>query len=114
MAAAIGACFECGGFGHLACECPTKQQPQVAPRAVAPKHTSNVPKKNAQLHFMTIEEAQVDDGVIIGMLAINSISARLLFDSSASHSFIQISFKLWSLGGDFRLVPLESCMSLTT
>ena len=37
---------------------------------------------------MTIEETQVDDGVIIGTLLINSILARLLFDSRASHSFI--------------------------
>ena len=41
---------------------------------------------------MTTEEAQVDDGVIIGTLPINSISARLLFDSGASHSFIPEGF----------------------
>ena len=41
---------------------------------------------------MTTEEAQVDDGVIIGTLPINSISARLLFDSGASHSFIHDGF----------------------
>ena len=41
---------------------------------------------------MTIEEAQMDDGVIIGTLPINSISARLLFDSGASHSFIHEGF----------------------
>ena len=77
-----------------------------------------MPKKSVRLHFVTAKDAQVDDGVIIGMLAINSISARLLFDSGASHSFMRVlpgilSFQLWSLGGDFRLVPLESCTSLT-
>jgi len=41
---------------------------------------------------MATEEAQVDDGVIIGTLPINSISARLLFDSGASHSFIHEGF----------------------
>ena len=41
---------------------------------------------------MTVEEAQVDDGVIIGTLPINSILARLLFDSGASHSFIHEGF----------------------
>ena len=41
---------------------------------------------------MTIEETQVDDGVIIGTLLINSILARLLFDSRASHSFIHEDF----------------------
>jgi len=47
-----------------------------------------VPKKNAQLHYVTAEEAQVDDGVIIGKLSINSVLARMLFDTRASHSFI--------------------------
>ena len=47
-----------------------------------------MPKKNTQLHFVIAEEAQVDDGVIIGKLSINSILARMLFDSGASHSFI--------------------------
>ena len=47
-----------------------------------------MPKSNAQLHFVIAEEAQVDDGVIIGKLSVNSISARMLFDSGASHSFI--------------------------
>jgi hypothetical protein len=39
-----------------------------------------------------VEEAQVDDDVIIGTLPINSILARLLFDSGASHSFIHEVF----------------------
>ena len=47
-----------------------------------------MPRKNAQLRYVTAEEAQVDDGVIIGKLSVNSISARMLFDSRASHSFI--------------------------
>ena len=89
---ATGACFECGGFGHYARECLAKQQPQAVPRATAPKCTGNVPKKNVPLHFMTIEEAQVDDGVIIGTLPINSILARLMFDSGVSHSFIHEGF----------------------
>ena len=57
------------------------------PRAQAPKHASVVPKKNSQLHYVSVEEATVDDGVIVGKLRINSISARVLFDSRASHSF---------------------------
>ena len=47
-----------------------------------------MPKKNVQLHFVTAEEANLDDGVIVSKLSINSISARMLFDSRASHSFI--------------------------
>ena len=84
------ACFECGGFGHFTRECLVNLQKQQATtqRAIAPKHTSNMPKKNAQLHYVTAKEAQVDDGVITRKLSINSISARMLFDSRASHSFI--------------------------
>jgi hypothetical protein len=35
-----------------------------------------------------VEEAHVDDGVIVGKLSINSIPARVLFDIGPSHSFI--------------------------
>jgi hypothetical protein len=37
---------------------------------------------------VTAEEAKVNDGMIVGKLSINSVSARMLFDSRASHSFI--------------------------
>lgn len=47
-----------------------------------------MPKKNVQLHFVTAEEANLDDGVIVGKLSINSVPARVLFDTGASHSFI--------------------------
>ena len=47
-----------------------------------------IPKKTAPVHHVTAEEAILDDGVIAGKLRINSISARVLFDPGASHSFM--------------------------
>ena len=47
-----------------------------------------MPKKNVQLHFVTAEEANLDDGVIVSKLSVNSTPARVLFDIGASHSFI--------------------------
>jgi len=69
-----------------------------------------MPKKTAQLHYVTAEEAQVDDGVITRKLSINSISARMLFDSRASHSFIHEGyvqdnkFSTMEFGRGFRIV----------
>jgi len=47
-----------------------------------------VPKKTALVHHVTAEEAALDVGMIVGKLRINSISARVLFDPRASHSFM--------------------------
>jgi len=70
-----------------------KQRPPQAatPRPQGAKHgvkRGPVPKKTAQVHHVTAEEAILDDGVIAGKLRINSISARVLFDPGASHSFM--------------------------
>jgi hypothetical protein len=37
---------------------------------------------------MNIEEAQEATDVVLGMFPVNSIPARVLFDSRASHSFV--------------------------
>ena len=65
-----------------------QKPPQVAaPHVQGAKH-GPIPKKTAQVHHVTAEEAILDDGVIAGKLRINSISARVLFDPGASHSFM--------------------------
>ena len=51
-----------------------------------------IPKKTAQVHHVIAEEVVLDDGVIVGKLCINSISARVLFDYRASHSFMHETY----------------------
>jgi hypothetical protein len=37
---------------------------------------------------MNVEEAQEATDVVLGMFPVNSVPARVLFDSGASHSFV--------------------------
>jgi hypothetical protein len=41
---------------------------------------------------MNVEEAQEATDVVLGMFPVNSVPARVLFDSGASHSFVTQSF----------------------
>jgi hypothetical protein len=41
---------------------------------------------------VTVEEAQEAPDVVIGMFLINNISAIVLFDYGASHSFISVAY----------------------
>ena len=90
---------------------PPKNGAPKAPNAVndnrcfnygEPRHYSNrCPKKMANMqhnyvhgkvNHVTTETAQEAPDVVIGMFSINSKSAIVLFDSSASHSFIAYTF----------------------
>lgn len=48
--------------------------------------------EEGHLNCVTTEEASTDEQVIVGKLNINSISKRVLFDSRASHSFMNEGF----------------------
>ena len=41
---------------------------------------------------MNAEEAQEAPDVVLGMFSVNSVPARVLFDSGASHSFVTKDF----------------------
>jgi hypothetical protein len=41
---------------------------------------------------VTVEEAQEAPDVVIGMFLVNNISAIVLFDYGASHSFISVAY----------------------
>jgi hypothetical protein len=43
---------------------------------------------HGKVNHVAVEEAQEAPGVVIGMFSVNDISAVVLFDSGASHSFI--------------------------
>ena len=45
-----------------------------------------------QVHHLSVDEAQENPEVVIGMFPINNIRAIILFDSGASHSFVSRSF----------------------
>jgi hypothetical protein len=89
--------------GHFSYECPKKlaktaantsgpaqQQRRVTTnKKFAPNNPNN---RSGRLYHMNAEEAQEAPDVVLGMFSVNSIPARVLFDSGASHSFITEDF----------------------
>src|SRR5215216_4708061 len=52
----------------------------------------NPQNHNGRLFHMNSEEAQEAPDVVLGMFSVNSVLARVLFDSGASHSFVTEEF----------------------
>ena len=82
------ACYRYGEVGHYAHQCPKKQNQQ------APQNQNGNPKFNARpphttkVNYVSSDAAQEMPEVMLGTFSVNSISAIVLFDSGASHSFI--------------------------
>jgi hypothetical protein len=47
---------------------------------------------HGRVNHVSVEQAQNDAGVVLGMFFVNSVPATVLFDSGASHSFITDQF----------------------
>ena len=73
-------CFNCGEPGHYSNKCP--------------KRTTNMQQNYVwgKVNYVTAEIAQEAPDVVIDTFLANSNSATVLFDSSASHSFIAYTF----------------------
>ena len=86
------ACYRCGEVGHYAHQCPKKQNQQ------APQNQNGNPKFNARpphtakVNYVSSDAAQETPEVMLGTFSVNSISATILFDYGASHSFISQAF----------------------
>jgi hypothetical protein len=94
-------CFTCGEKGHLANQCPNPRNcsPMTAASTPAPTRGANsVPVAARQnyvrgmVNHVAVEEAQDAPDVVIGTFFINDLSAVVLFDSGASHSFISAAY----------------------
>jgi hypothetical protein len=96
-------CYTCGQPGYFSKECPLKKP--SAPSLSAPRPnqgqgrgtTGKNPKNQAntargRLNHVTTEEAAEAPDVVLGTFLINSVPAKVLFDSGASHSFVTEKF----------------------
>jgi hypothetical protein len=94
-------CFTSGEKGHFANQCPNphNRHPPAAVSTPAPTCGANSIPIAARQNFVrgkvnhvTVEEAQKALDVVIGMFSVNDLSAVVLFDSRASHSFISVAY----------------------
>jgi hypothetical protein len=80
-------CFHCGEPGHYANVCPRKAQSGQQGRPAQPKAPSQ-----GRVNHVTAESAAEAPNVVIGTFMVNTHPATVLFDTSATHSFITQSF----------------------
>jgi hypothetical protein len=92
-------CYTCGQPGTFSKECPLKKPSAPSLSARRPNQgqgrgpSGRNPKTQAhnargRLNHVTAEEAAKAPDVVLGTFLVNSIPARVLFDSGASHSFV--------------------------
>jgi hypothetical protein len=82
-------CFCCGREGHMSYNCPEKPNQQNPPKQ---NGNQRMAPNGAKVNHVNAETAQEAPKVMLGTFSVNSISATILFDSGASHSFISQVF----------------------
>ena len=65
---------------------------RAPPPPKASNYNNRPPGKATTVNNITAEEAEKATEVVLGMLPVNSILAKVLFDTGASHSFVSTSF----------------------
>jgi hypothetical protein len=86
----FGVCVKCGLPGHMAKNCPNRQQTQGVNQQQRSQGQQNF--TYGKVNHVNAEEAQQSQDVVLGMFHANSHPAMVLFDSGASHSFITSKF----------------------
>ena len=81
-------CHKCGQPGHYSTKCPQNLL-HPPPRPFTNKKSG---MRTVRVNHVKTQEAKESPEVLMGTLIVNSVPAKVLFDSGASHSFISGSF----------------------
>ncbi|KAK1406134.1 hypothetical protein QVD17_41421 [Tagetes erecta] len=116
-------CINCGKTGHGMANCPSKMAlcykcykpghkradcPELMHGGERTEVKTEIPKPRARSFQITAEEAKIEPNVVAGTFMINSIPARVLFDTGAYRTFISHELVRHSFFNVSRLpIPLE-------
>ena len=81
-------CFTCGNVGNYAKNCPKNQQRQMPAPSQDKGRKQKVQVRQGKLNFTTLEELPEGAPIMTSIFSVFNQPALILFDSSASHSFI--------------------------
>ena len=81
-------CYHCGQADHFAHDCPKQKE------GAKSLHIGNncKPPTQVRVYALTPNEAEMENGVVTGTLPLFTGKAVILFDSSATHSFISAKY----------------------
>ncbi|GJV93893.1 putative reverse transcriptase domain-containing protein [Tanacetum coccineum] len=88
-------CYNCNQLGHKSNECPNPKAIEAKPlKSIKEEKVekTGIPTPTARAYMMAIEEDKVVRDVVTGTILVNSIPARVLYDSGASVSFVSFEF----------------------
>ncbi|GJT89758.1 putative reverse transcriptase domain-containing protein [Tanacetum coccineum] len=88
-------CYNCNQLGHKSNECPNPKAIEAKPlKSIKEEKVekTGIPTPTARAYMMATEEDKVVRDVVTGTILVNSIPARVLYDSGASVSFVSFEF----------------------
>ncbi|MCQ7285371.1 reverse transcriptase domain-containing protein, partial [Salmonella enterica] len=83
----VTVCYNCYRTTHKRSECP-----ELVGKKEGQDSRGEAPKAKARSFQLTAAEAKVEPDVVSGIFAVNSIPARVLFDTGANKSFVSHGF----------------------
>ncbi|GJT77866.1 putative reverse transcriptase domain-containing protein [Tanacetum coccineum] len=88
-------CYNCNQLGHKSNECPNPKEIEAKPLKLIKEEKvekAEVSNPKARVYAMNAEEYKVVHDVVTSTILVNSILARVLYDSGASVSFVSHEF----------------------